>query len=73
MVKQLEEKLKDVDLVSLQRIQVTEVLKRDFLEPEDVQQCMPAAEPSSIGEYETGHSEKLWVWTAGQPLALALV
>ncbi|KAM9295443.1 LOW QUALITY PROTEIN: meiosis 1 arrest protein [Morus bassanus] len=47
MVKQLEKKLKDVDLVSLRRIQVTEVLKRDFLEPEDVEQCMPAEEPSS--------------------------
>ncbi|NXF39496.1 M1AP protein, partial [Nyctibius bracteatus] len=47
MVKQLEKKLKDVDLVSLRRIQVIEVLKRDFLEPEDVEQCMPAEEPSS--------------------------
>ncbi|NXE84903.1 M1AP protein, partial [Cochlearius cochlearius] len=47
MVKQLEGKLKDVDLVSLQRIQVIEVLKRDFLEPEDMQQCMPAEDPSS--------------------------
>ncbi|KAK4818552.1 hypothetical protein QYF61_014688 [Mycteria americana] len=47
MVKQLEKKLKEVDLVSLRRIQVIEVLKRDFLEPEDVEQCMPAEEPSS--------------------------
>ncbi|XP_059673636.1 meiosis 1 arrest protein [Gavia stellata] len=47
MVKQLEKKLKDVDLVNLRRIQVIEVLKRDFLEPEDVEQCMPAEEPSS--------------------------
>ncbi|NXI72083.1 M1AP protein, partial [Anseranas semipalmata] len=47
MVKQLEKKLKDVDLLSLRRIQVIEVLKRDFLEPEDVEQCMPAEEPSS--------------------------
>ncbi|NWX67880.1 M1AP protein, partial [Alca torda] len=47
MVNQLEKKLKDVDLVSLRRIQVIEVLKRDFLEPEDVEQCMPAEEPSS--------------------------
>ncbi|KAM6071787.1 meiosis 1 arrest protein isoform 2-T2 [Theristicus caerulescens] len=47
MVKQLEKKLKDVDVVSLRRIQVIEVLKRDFLEPEDVEQCMPAEEPSS--------------------------
>ncbi|XP_010006477.1 PREDICTED: meiosis 1 arrest protein [Chaetura pelagica] len=47
MVKQLEKKLKDVDLVSLRRIQVIEVLKRDFLEPEAVEQCMPAEEPSS--------------------------
>ncbi|NXF88715.1 M1AP protein, partial [Eubucco bourcierii] len=46
MVKQLEKKLKDVDLVSLRRIEVIEVLKRDFLEPEDVEQCMPAEEPS---------------------------
>uniref|UniRef100_A0A663NEX9 Meiosis 1 associated protein n=1 Tax=Athene cunicularia TaxID=194338 RepID=A0A663NEX9_ATHCN len=48
MAKQLENKLKDVDLVSLRRIQVIEVLKRDFLEPEDVEQCMPAEEPSNI-------------------------
>ncbi|NXX18320.1 M1AP protein, partial [Podargus strigoides] len=47
MVKQLEKKLKDVDLVSLRRIQVIEVLKRDFLEPEAVEQCMPSEEPSS--------------------------
>ncbi|XP_050751419.1 meiosis 1 arrest protein [Gymnogyps californianus] len=47
MVKQLEKKLKDVDLVSLRRIQVIEVLKRDFLEPEDVEQCMPAEETSN--------------------------
>ncbi|XP_049647298.1 meiosis 1 arrest protein [Accipiter gentilis] len=47
MVKQLENKLKDVDLVSLRRIQVIEILKRDFLEPEDVEQHMPAEEPSS--------------------------
>ncbi|KFQ89746.1 Meiosis 1 arrest protein, partial [Phoenicopterus ruber ruber] len=47
MVKQLEKKLKDVDLVSLRRIQVIEVSKRDFLEPEDVEQCMLAEEPSS--------------------------
>ncbi|NXR10573.1 M1AP protein, partial [Semnornis frantzii] len=46
MVKQLEKKLKDVDLVSLRRIEVIEVLKRDFLEPEDVEECMPAEEPS---------------------------
>ncbi|XP_064509785.1 meiosis 1 arrest protein isoform X2 [Pseudopipra pipra] len=47
MVKQLEKKLKDVDLVSLRRLQVIEVLKRDFLEPEEVEQCVPAEEPSS--------------------------
>ncbi|XP_039921726.1 meiosis 1 arrest protein isoform X1 [Hirundo rustica] len=47
MVKQLEKKLQDVDLVSLRRIQVIEVLKRDFLEPEDVEQCVPAEEPST--------------------------
>ncbi|XP_055557001.1 meiosis 1 arrest protein isoform X1 [Falco biarmicus] len=47
MVKQLEKKLKEIDLVSLRRIQVIEVLKRDFLEPEDAEQCMPAEEPSS--------------------------
>ncbi|XP_068535473.1 meiosis 1 arrest protein [Anas acuta] len=47
MVKHLEKKLKDVDLVSLRRIQVIEVLKRGFLEPEDVEQCMLAEEPSS--------------------------
>ncbi|KAM6076423.1 LOW QUALITY PROTEIN: meiosis 1 arrest protein [Chlamydotis macqueenii] len=47
MVKQLEKKLKDVDLMSLRRIQVIEVLKRDFLEPEDVEQCISAEEPSS--------------------------
>ncbi|CAN8207883.1 unnamed protein product [Coccothraustes coccothraustes] len=47
MVKQLEKKLQDIDLVSLRRIQVIEVLKRDFLEPEDVEQCVPAEEPSS--------------------------
>ncbi|XP_029862294.1 meiosis 1 arrest protein isoform X2 [Aquila chrysaetos chrysaetos] len=47
MVKQLEKKLKDVDLVSLRRIQVIEILKRDFLEPEDVEQHVPAEEPSS--------------------------
>ncbi|XP_071609103.1 meiosis 1 arrest protein isoform X2 [Heliangelus exortis] len=47
IVKQLEKKLKDVDLVNLRRIQVTEVLKRDFLEPEDVEQCMPAEEPTN--------------------------
>ncbi|NXC49161.1 M1AP protein, partial [Penelope pileata] len=47
MVKQLERKLKEVDLVSLRRIQVIEVLKRDFLEPEDVEPCMPAEELSS--------------------------
>ncbi|XP_023773705.1 meiosis 1 arrest protein isoform X3 [Cyanistes caeruleus] len=47
MVKQLEKKLQDVDLVSLRRIQVIEVLKRDFLEPEDVEQCVPAEEPGS--------------------------
>ncbi|XP_064005470.1 meiosis 1 arrest protein [Pogoniulus pusillus] len=46
MVKQLEKKLKDVDLMSLRRIEVIEVLKRDFLEPDDVEQCMPAEEPS---------------------------
>ncbi|KFP77301.1 Meiosis 1 arrest protein, partial [Acanthisitta chloris] len=46
MVKQLEKKLKDVDLVSLRKIQVIEVLKRDFLESEDVEQCSPE-EPSS--------------------------
>lgn len=53
MVKHLEKKLKDVDLVSLRRIQVIEVLKRGFLEPEDVEQCMLAEEPSSNGEYKT--------------------
>ncbi|XP_048159242.1 meiosis 1 arrest protein isoform X1 [Corvus hawaiiensis] len=47
MVKQLEKKLQDIDLVSLRRIQVIEVLKRDFLEPEDVEQCVLAEEPSS--------------------------
>ncbi|NXU49600.1 M1AP protein, partial [Turnix velox] len=47
MVNQLEKKLKDIDLVSLRRIQVIEVLKRDFLEPEDVEQCMSVEEPSS--------------------------
>ncbi|KFP86157.1 Meiosis 1 arrest protein, partial [Apaloderma vittatum] len=47
MVQQLEKKLKDVDLVSLRRIQVVEVLKRDFLEPEAVEQCVPAGESSS--------------------------
>ncbi|KAM9286256.1 LOW QUALITY PROTEIN: meiosis 1 arrest protein [Cariama cristata] len=47
MVKQLEKELKDIDLVSLRRIQVIEVLKRDFLEPEDVEQCIPAEEPSN--------------------------
>ncbi|NWT51959.1 M1AP protein, partial [Erythrocercus mccallii] len=47
MVKQLEKKLQDIDLVSLRRIQVIEVLKRDFLQPEDVEQCVPAEEPSS--------------------------
>ncbi|NWX10528.1 M1AP protein, partial [Caloenas nicobarica] len=45
MVKQLENKLKDVDLMSLRRIQVIEVLKRDFLEPEAMEQCGPAEEP----------------------------
>ena len=53
MVKNLEKKLKDVDLVSLRRIQVIEVLKRDFLEPEDVNQCMPVEETSSSGKYKT--------------------
>ncbi|NXM72505.1 M1AP protein, partial [Serilophus lunatus] len=47
MVKQMEKKLKDVDLVSLRRIQVIEVLKRDFLEPEGLEQCVAAEEPSS--------------------------
>ncbi|XP_069712829.1 meiosis 1 arrest protein isoform X3 [Phaenicophaeus curvirostris] len=47
IVKQLEKMLKDVDLVSLRRIQIIEVLKRDFLEPEDMEQCMPAEEPGS--------------------------
>ncbi|KFP63280.1 Meiosis 1 arrest protein, partial [Cariama cristata] len=47
VVKQLEKELKDIDLVSLRRIQVIEVLKRDFLEPEDVEQCIPAEEPSN--------------------------
>ncbi|NXY81686.1 M1AP protein, partial [Alcedo cyanopectus] len=47
MVKQLEEKLKDIDLTSLRRIQIIEVLKRDLLEPENMEQCMPAEEPSS--------------------------
>uniref|UniRef100_A0A8B9FC62 Meiosis 1 associated protein n=1 Tax=Amazona collaria TaxID=241587 RepID=A0A8B9FC62_9PSIT len=47
MAKQLEKKLKDVDLVSLRSIQVIEVLKRDFLQPEDVEQHMPAEEPDS--------------------------
>lgn len=51
MVKQLEKKLKDVDLVTLRSIQVIQVLKRDFLQPEDVEQHMPAEEPSSNGEY----------------------
>ncbi|XP_053922135.1 meiosis 1 arrest protein isoform X2 [Cuculus canorus] len=47
MVKQLEETLKDIDVVSLRRIQIIEVLKRDFLDPEDTEQCVPAEEPSS--------------------------
>ncbi|NXN93774.1 M1AP protein, partial [Rhinopomastus cyanomelas] len=47
MAKQLEMKLKDVDLVSLRRIQVIEVLKRDFLKPDDMEQCMAAEDPSS--------------------------
>ncbi|NXT73127.1 M1AP protein, partial [Zapornia atra] len=47
IVKQLERKLKDVDRVNLQRIQVIEVLKRDFLEPEDVEQHVLADEHSS--------------------------
>lgn len=47
MVKQLENKLKDVDLMSLRRIQVIEVLKRDFLEPEAAE---PAEEPGGSGE-----------------------
>uniref|UniRef100_A0A8B9PT30 Meiosis 1 associated protein n=1 Tax=Apteryx owenii TaxID=8824 RepID=A0A8B9PT30_APTOW len=47
MVKQLEKKLKDVDLVSLRRLQIVEVLKRDFLEPEGAEQSMPAEEPGS--------------------------
>ncbi|NXP51474.1 M1AP protein, partial [Heliornis fulica] len=47
IVKQLEKKLKDVDLMNLQRIQVVEVLKRDFLEAEDVEQCMLVDEHSS--------------------------
>lgn len=51
MAKQLEKKLKDVDLVSLRSIQVIEVLKRDFLQPEDVEQQFPAEEPDSNGEY----------------------
>ncbi|KAM6132359.1 LOW QUALITY PROTEIN: meiosis 1 arrest protein [Pterocles gutturalis] len=46
MVKQLEN-IKDVDLMSLRRMQVIEVLKRELLEPEDVEQCVPAEEPSS--------------------------
>ncbi|NXS52326.1 M1AP protein, partial [Brachypteracias leptosomus] len=50
IAKQLEKRLQDVDLVSLRRIQVIEVLKRDFLEPEDVEQSLSAEEPSS-GEY----------------------
>ncbi|OPJ81214.1 meiosis 1 arrest protein [Patagioenas fasciata monilis] len=45
MVKQLENNLKDVDLMSLRRIQVIEVLKRDFVEPEAVEQGGPAEEP----------------------------
>ncbi|XP_054489700.2 meiosis 1 arrest protein [Agelaius phoeniceus] len=47
MVKQLEKKLQDIDLVSLRKIQVIEVVKRDFLEPEDVEQCVPAEELST--------------------------
>ncbi|NWW78448.1 M1AP protein, partial [Climacteris rufus] len=47
MAKQLEKKLQDIDLVSLRRIQVVEVLKRDFLQPEAVEQSVPAEEPSS--------------------------
>ncbi|XP_062488168.1 meiosis 1 arrest protein isoform X1 [Pezoporus occidentalis] len=47
MAEQLEKKLKDVDLVSLRSMQVIEVLKRDFLQPEDVEQHMPAEEPDS--------------------------
>lgn len=50
MVKQLENNLKDVDLMSLQRIQVIEVLKRDFVEPEAVEQGGPAEEPGGSGE-----------------------
>ncbi|NWU90258.1 M1AP protein, partial [Upupa epops] len=46
MAKQLEKKLKDIDLVSLRRVQVIEVLKRDFLKSEDLEQCM-AEDPSS--------------------------
>uniref|UniRef100_A0A8C7A4X1 Meiosis 1 associated protein n=1 Tax=Nothoprocta perdicaria TaxID=30464 RepID=A0A8C7A4X1_NOTPE len=45
MVKQLEKKLKDVDLVSLRRLQIIEVLKREFLEPEGAEQSAPAEEP----------------------------
>ncbi|NXA56785.1 M1AP protein, partial [Nothocercus julius] len=47
MVKQLEKKLKDVDLMSLRRLQIIEVLKRDFLEPEGAEQSAPAEEPGS--------------------------
>ncbi|NWS77223.1 M1AP protein, partial [Crotophaga sulcirostris] len=47
MVKELEKALKDVDLVSLQRIHIIEVLKRGFLEPEDAEQCMSAEEHGS--------------------------
>lgn len=51
MVKQLENNLKDVDLMSLRRIQVIEVLRRDFVEPEAVEQGGPAEEPGGSGEY----------------------
>ena len=71
MVKQLEKKLQDIDLVSLRRIQVIEVLKRDFLEPEDMEQCVLAEEPSS-GEWKAVLG-KLQLWAARQPLVLALV
>lgn len=71
MVKQLEKRLQDVDLVSLRRIQVIEVLKRDFLEPEDVEQCVPAEEPSS-GEWKAVLGN-WWLWAARQPLVPALV
>lgn len=66
MVKQLENNLKDVDLMSLRRIQVIEVLRRDFVEPEAVEQGGPAEEPGGSGEYPGSAA-----WAAGQTPAPA--